>query len=582
MKKNRFIRLLSFMLVILLIAITVIGCAGTKTNNESKSSISDKSDFPTDIDASEDGLPAPGVLPLVKKPTTITIGISQNPLTTDYENNEFTQLVERETGVSLDFVLFPSDGNEAKQKFSLMVSANQQLPDILCMGFSDAERLNYGSTGVFIPLNDYFETEAYYFWETLKKWASQEEIDNIFKYGTSPDGNMYAYPSYYVDPGDASFLGCWINKKWLDNLGLDVPKTTDDLYAVLKAFNDNDANGNGDPADEIPLIGHKDWKGAVWDYLMNSFIYTNGTKLNAENGKLHAPFVTNEWREGLRYMHKLVKEGLLSPLSFSQPMTDLRAILSDPSDTPNIIGAFVAHPAQVFGPDGVWRVMEYISLPAMIGPEGVNWTPNDGWFASYNAQITKDCKNPRLAFRIMDTISREDISLSMREGVQGVDWEYTNEGEPAHVIEGYKVVFRDMPTAERPNRWQSENNTIWHVNVMNQAPPRLFGGKRAAEYPNEYRTYQMRVLGYGSVPLRYSNHPKELVNKIIYTQEELDQISEIQASIDSYVVEMRTRFILGDADIETEWDTYLSTLNSMGLDLYLKVAQQAYDRMNAK
>lgn len=516
MKKNRFIQLLSFMLIVLLIVGTIIGCTSTKSDDDSKTSISDKPDSTPGTSTSDNGFPAPGVLPLVKEPTTLTIGISQHPLTTDYEDNDFTKLVEEVIGVSLDFVLFPTDGTEAKQKFSLMVSANQQLPDILCMGFSDIERYNYGSSGIFIPLNDYFDKESYYFWQTLRKWASEKEIEDVFKYGTSPDGMIYAYPSYYIDPGDASALGCWINKKWLDDLGLNIPKTTDDFYSTLKAFYDNDINENGNSGDEIPLIGHKEWKGSVTDYLMNSFIYANGTRLNAESGKLYAPYITDEWREGLRYMHILVKEGLLSPLSFSQTMSELRAILSDPSDDPNIIGAFVAHPAQVFGAEGVWRVMEYTPLPAMIGPEGVNWTSNDGWFANYNAQITKDCKNPRLAFRLMDAISKEDISLAMREGVQGVDWEFTNEGETAHVIEGYKAVFKTLISTDRPSRWTSENNTIWHVNVMNQAPPKLYGGRQRPEYANEYRVYQMIDLWYKSVPLRYNNHPEELVNRLIF------------------------------------------------------------------
>ena len=45
----------------------------------------------------------------------------------------------------------------------------------------------------------------------------------------------------------------WINKRWMDNLGLQEPKSLDELYEVLKAFKEEDANGNGDPNDEIPL-----------------------------------------------------------------------------------------------------------------------------------------------------------------------------------------------------------------------------------------------------------------------------------------------------------------------------------------
>ena len=45
----------------------------------------------------------------------------------------------------------------------------------------------------------------------------------------------------------------YINQKWLDNLGLDMPTTTDELRDVLQAFREKDPNGNGQ-TDEIPLF----------------------------------------------------------------------------------------------------------------------------------------------------------------------------------------------------------------------------------------------------------------------------------------------------------------------------------------
>ena len=51
-----------------------------------------------------------------------------------------------------------------------------------------------------------------------------------------------------------------INKKWLDQLGMDIPTTMEEFYEVLCAFRDNDMNGNGDGSDEIPLkISEANW-----------------------------------------------------------------------------------------------------------------------------------------------------------------------------------------------------------------------------------------------------------------------------------------------------------------------------------
>ena len=93
--------------------------------------------------------------------SALTIGLRPNPLTTDYEDNYLTDLMEETTGVSLEFFFFPSEGAEAKQKFSMMVAGGETLPDIVVLpGLSDVERYNYGSGGYFIPLDEYMENDA--------------------------------------------------------------------------------------------------------------------------------------------------------------------------------------------------------------------------------------------------------------------------------------------------------------------------------------------------------------------------------------------------------------------------------------
>ena len=70
----------------------------------------------------------------------------------------------------------------------------------------------------------------------------------------STDGHIYSLPEllpqlHYIGSANDTF---WINKAWMDTLGLEEPKSFDELYEVLKAFKEGDPNGNGE-ADEIPL-----------------------------------------------------------------------------------------------------------------------------------------------------------------------------------------------------------------------------------------------------------------------------------------------------------------------------------------
>ena len=70
-----------------------------------------------------------------------------------------------------------------------------------------------------------------------------EAAGHIFRTGSDIETILHLYL-------EQNFM---INQGWLDNLGLDTPSTIDELKKVLIAFRDNDANGNGDPNDELPF-----------------------------------------------------------------------------------------------------------------------------------------------------------------------------------------------------------------------------------------------------------------------------------------------------------------------------------------
>lgn len=497
-----------------------------------------------------------------------------------------TNLIEESTGVNLEFFFFPSDSTEAKQKFSMMVAGGEKLPDIVCLSLSDIERYNYGSGGYFIPLNDYMENDAENWNIMMNTWATPEQKANLLRDAYSFDGNMYVFPTFYCDPADAVALYMSINQTWLDNLGLEVPTTTDELYNVLKAFKEQDANGNGDPNDEIPMMGHTGWQGDVSTFLMNSFTYFAfssdfGYQLTAEDGQLSAPFVTDEFREGLRFIHKLVEEGLLSDLSFSQTDAELKSIMQAPDDQDSLVGVVVGHPSPIFG-SGVARVKDYIGIPSLEGPNGVEYAPFNYQGGSNSIFITCDCENPDEAFRFLDAMQDTELSLSMRFGEKDVHWRYA-EGESRYsgIGEEYTAVYEQGFNPDEIVPWTTENNIIWHDNTLNSLPPLLMGGNLNVPDSDELQEYKLGELCYNTFPARYNLHPEEMPIKVIFNEEETNRINDIQTSIQTYVDESITRFALGDMDIESGWDAYLAELDAMGLSEYLETSQTAYDRGNS-
>jgi putative aldouronate transport system substrate-binding protein len=89
----------------------------------------------------------------------------------------------------------------------------------------------------------------------------------------------------------------------------------------------------------------------------------------------------------------------------------------------------------------------------------------------------------------------------------------------------------------------------------------------------------MDTLWYSSVPLRHSKHPENLAFGLIKTQDEIDMVADIEATLQSYVLEAQANFVLGNKDVEADWDAYLAELEAIGLNFYVETMQGAYDRM---
>ncbi|MDR2483203.1 MAG: extracellular solute-binding protein, partial [Treponema sp.] len=166
----------------------------------------------------------PGEFPICKEPIDIQAGIVQNATVENYETNALTKWYEEKGNFKLRFDFFPSALSEARNKLEVMVASGGTLPEAL-IGFStslsDETILNYGAEGSIIPLNDYYDKWAYYIPQVLERVINKD----LKQWLTSADGNIYFIPKNNEQIGNLYHLRSWINKNWLDKLGLDMPKT---------------------------------------------------------------------------------------------------------------------------------------------------------------------------------------------------------------------------------------------------------------------------------------------------------------------------------------------------------------------
>lgn len=535
---------------------------GDKTTTTSKDTSKDSGDAVV-----ADSICTPkGEFPIVKEGEEVTLTVTVfNKNTDDFDNNVFTQYMEEKTGINLEFnVLNYADATE---QLNLMMMSGDYTDVILGIHMSREEQSVYAQDGMLIPLNDLY----YEYGDDLKKAIElYGEEEELIKYFALEDGQMYGVSNFVESYHTKATNKMWIYEPWLEALDLEVPQTTDEFYEVLKAFKEQDPNGNG-IADEVPLAAaSKGWNTQIDKFLMNAFEfnYTQGNDnmyLDADNNyKVTAAMNTKGWKEGLEYIHRLYDEGLMVPESLTQDNKQLKLLgENEISMLGAAPGGTVAEFTQAYGESGRW--LEYVSVPILESPEGrrKNFSRQTK-FDQYRAYITDKCENPDVAYRFIDLLLNEDVNKMGTFGIEGVDWSMAEEGELG--LNGEQGVIK---INQRPDRVSSWSQCMPELQTSSLRIGRVY------EKPHlEHVLYEATKDNY--IPFAATDEmlPKDL----IYSEDESTELVDLRTNINTYVEEMTARFIIGDASIEKEWDNYVKELENIGIERYVEIIQGAYDR----
>jgi ABC-type glycerol-3-phosphate transport system substrate-binding protein len=120
-------------------------------------------------------------------------------------------------------------------------------------------------------------------------------------------------------PGPAAWLvtNAYAMRHWIRHrlpekyeaaTGKGMPTTTDEYFDYMIWCRDNDPNGNGQK-DEISWSGSE--KRTVWyarptDFLMHAFTWNTRDGYYLRDDKIHANFVEDDYREGLKFLNKMM------------------------------------------------------------------------------------------------------------------------------------------------------------------------------------------------------------------------------------------------------------------------------------
>ena len=497
---------------------------------------------------------------------TLNIGIPQNANVSDYYENAFTKYLEENANVKLEFTLLSGTDSEAKQQLALMCSANEKLPDIVLGVAFDHYIINqYGEDGYFIDLTGYIEKYAPNYKKQLENLDKETKEYVVEKSKNLKDGAFYGMPRVLCDAFDDMQSLTYINKNWLDKLGLQVPTTTEELKTVLQAFKTQDPNGNGE-IDEIPMIGGA----GIIDYLINGYIRYEQITYNVTDGKVWDPIKTDEFREGVIYANELVAAGLYSKLSFSITSTSEYKALISPVGNPSKVGVFTGNHSLMTNPTTDAKA-EFTALPALKDATGKGgYTIVNDPDISWTACITKDCEYPAAAMKFIDLFYTDETISRQRFGEKDIDWTY-NEGDNACGTKSYVNVVNGEAFFSGSSTWGRNMCGIMTQWNYLDVP---------AAATNKNSVESQRLVAEQWAFAQEGKRPEERATRLTYTTEEYAVREEKASSVMDYINEQITLFVTSEKNPKDDaaWNEFIKTMDELGRAELMKICQKAYDR----
>lgn len=522
----------------------------------------------------------------------IVIGTMTSSAISDWKDNLLTKAVEERFNVDLEFFMLPANNGDWATKVTLMATAEaDNMPDML-MGdgvIQPSQQIELGAAGAIQPIEDYvYDAEKMPYFNALSDKVKTE----MFSVMLQSDGHIYGLGDDTINPRNQNPEKMWINTTWLDAVGKEKPTTTEELKDVLLAFRDNDPNGNG-VQDEIGAYGRRQgWGEDIIPCLMASFVSWNNGKDNGgltvdqnDGVTVVAPFVTEEWKEGLHYLNDLYEEGVLNAGIFTDDDTTYKGTINL---DPPIVGLVDIASNSWITEQNVREQYDFL-LP-VEGPNGLSYYPTR--CAGFCAEVVFTCTGEKLDRCIAIEDAMYDYStpeslgyLRNSYGVYGVDW--TDDPEvcakanslylEAGLIDEIDIVRLNAPS--NPHNWSwagfgagaPRNGAVWETTAT------MYNGE-VYDIEKAGDEWQLDFLA----SLDDEKYLPKTLPVLNWTTEEKDAIGDTRSNITSYVNSFLAECVTGVQDIDKNWDGYLKEIESLGLQNWLDIAQTIYNRQRSE
>ncbi len=532
MKKNylQIQKALNWLVIMVVLITTVSACTGKNEEND-RPAIKTISGEQTD------------------EPITLTVLTTRwGNMGDSFTNNQFLKDLEAKSNVKIEWqVQSLSDWQEQK---GIMLASNE-LPDVIIGNQTFFDTDIVPNLDMFMCLDDLIDD----YMPNYKK--ALEEMPDLRKVTTYFDGKKYSLgknlpkrPIVCNQP--------IINKVWLDNLNLDIPTDLEELNVVLMAFKEQDANGNGDPNDEIPITGAKD----IPLDLLNPFGITDvygDMMMIEEDGSLNYYPTSEAYKQGLKWLHELYSEGIIDQEIFTQDDTMLLGKNQDPNIS-RVGFSYNWIPDAVYGQ---WSD-EYVAIQPIKGLDGKCYAAGDvngiSGISRNEVLISASCQHPEVAARWLDQFYTGEASIQNFWG--GIGTVITKKDDGTYIL-------NDPPEGTSADAW------YWDQSLRDFGPKYI-------DKEFEKNIILSSDSGDG-LKLKISELAKDYITtpypRVFFTQEEIEEMAILETELNEFIKVQRVLWLM-EGSIDEGWDGYINQLKSIGMDRLIEIKTEAYDRFN--
>ena len=478
---------------------------------------------------------------------TLTYFMATNTNLTSFAENfgdtEIAKELERETGVKIEYV-HPAAGQE-KQTLALHAASND-LPDLVEYNW-------YGYTGgpaqaikenLIIPLNEMMEDGEM---PNLKAYLTERsDVDKAIQ---TDDGQYYAFP--FVRGAEKLLVstGPIIRKDWLDELGLQLPKTLDDMENILTQFKEK--KGASAPLSTGYLKQTLALAGGYLDFYV------------ADGESVRYGVLDDSYKKAVETLHSWYEKGLLDNgfVSIDSQTLDSNMLNGKTGVTYAAGGSGLGKWLESMQKTGTSYDLAGFSLPyaSIIG------NIDAPYYGGGSVAISKNCKHPKVAARYLDFGYGEKGHMLYNFGTEGISYTMVD-GAPVYTDE----IKNNKDGLTMPQAM------LKYFRASNVGP-----FVQDEKYIEQYYARPQQQAALDAWLERYDIEAPMMYPKATMSSEENSEYSTIMTEVDAAVKEKTTQLIIGTLSMD-QYDSFINDIKKLKVDRAIELRQAALERYNKR